>query len=260
MAERKSLSKKLRFEVFKRDSFTCQYCGSKAPDKVLEIDHIQPVSKGGKNELMNLITSCFDCNRGKSNRKISDKSVVEKQRVQIEELNLRRQQLEMILEWKTGLNDIKSEEVEKVMDYMKNLCDHKYTLSDFGIKKMKTHLKKFGLQSILESIDIAFDKYYDDTIEGHAKAINKVPAIAYMNTQPKHVKDIAYIKGILRNRVYCNDKIASEKLLRFHQLGGNLQSVLEYAKVVKHWTLFIEQVDNSIEQMEHELYEDGLPF
>ena len=30
--EREPISKKLRFEVFKRDSFTCQYCGSKAPD------------------------------------------------------------------------------------------------------------------------------------------------------------------------------------------------------------------------------------
>lgn len=260
MAERKSLSKKLRFEVFKRDSFTCQYCGSKAPDSVLEIDHINPVAKGGKNELLNLVTSCFNCNRGKSDRKLSDKSVVEKQRIQIEELNLRRQQLEMILEWKTGLNDIKSEEVEKVMDYMKNLCDHKFTLSDFGMKKMKTHLKKFGLQSILEAIDIAFDKYYDDTMEGHAKVINKVPAIAYMNTQPQHLKDIAYIKGVLRNRIYCNDKVATKSLLRFHELGGNLKSALELSKVVKHWTAFIEEIDNSIEEMEYLLEDDDLPF
>lgn len=35
MAKRKSLSKKIRFEVFKRDSFTCQYCGRKAKLKDL---------------------------------------------------------------------------------------------------------------------------------------------------------------------------------------------------------------------------------
>lgn len=50
--KRKSISKKLRFEVFKRDKFTCQYCGRKAPDVVLQIDHISPVSKGGKNVLI----------------------------------------------------------------------------------------------------------------------------------------------------------------------------------------------------------------
>ena len=68
MAKRKNLSKSVRFEVFKRDSFTCQYCGKSAPDVVLEVDHIIPVSKGGDNDISNLITSCFECNRGKSNK------------------------------------------------------------------------------------------------------------------------------------------------------------------------------------------------
>jgi len=35
MTERKTISKKIRFEVFKRDSFTCQYCGKSAPEIIL---------------------------------------------------------------------------------------------------------------------------------------------------------------------------------------------------------------------------------
>jgi len=66
MAKRKPTPKKDRFEVFKRDSFTCQYCGKKPPEVTLEIDHIVAVADGGTNELNNLITACFDCNRGKS--------------------------------------------------------------------------------------------------------------------------------------------------------------------------------------------------
>ena len=65
--KRVPISKKIRFEVFKRDDFTCQYCGKTPPNITLEIDHIQPVSKGGTNDINNLLTSCFDCNRGKSN-------------------------------------------------------------------------------------------------------------------------------------------------------------------------------------------------
>lgn len=65
------VSQKLRFEVFKRDNFTCQYCGNHPPEIILECDHIQPVSKGGKDDINNLITSCFDCNRGKSNVELS---------------------------------------------------------------------------------------------------------------------------------------------------------------------------------------------
>ena len=59
------IKKSLRFNVFKRDEFACQYCGATPPNAVLEVDHIHPVSRGGKNVIDNLITACFDCNRGK---------------------------------------------------------------------------------------------------------------------------------------------------------------------------------------------------
>lgn len=80
MTDRKSISKKLRFEVFKRDSFQCQYCGQLPPKVVLEIDHVHPVSKGGDNSIDNLLTACFECNRGKSDGLITSAplSVAEK--------------------------------------------------------------------------------------------------------------------------------------------------------------------------------------
>lgn len=65
---RKNISTKLRFEIFERDCFTCQYCGRKSPEVVLSIDHIKPISKGGTNEKQNLITACLDCNKGKGTK------------------------------------------------------------------------------------------------------------------------------------------------------------------------------------------------
>lgn len=62
---RKAISKKLRFEVFKRDEFMCAYCGSTPPAVVLQVDHIHPVAEGGTNDIDNLITSCQPCNIGK---------------------------------------------------------------------------------------------------------------------------------------------------------------------------------------------------
>jgi len=67
-----SISKSVRFEIFARDAFTCQYCGRRPPEVVLECDHIHPQSKGGGDEIINLITSCYDCNRGKRAKVISD--------------------------------------------------------------------------------------------------------------------------------------------------------------------------------------------
>lgn len=65
-AKRKAISKKVRFEVFKRDSFTCQYCGAHPPQAVLHVDHIVPVAEGGGNEDTNLVTACDRCNLGKA--------------------------------------------------------------------------------------------------------------------------------------------------------------------------------------------------
>lgn len=66
-----SINKMRRFEIFKRDGFACQYCGKRPPDVVLEVDHIDPTCKGGSDDDLNLITSCFECNRGKAGRVLS---------------------------------------------------------------------------------------------------------------------------------------------------------------------------------------------
>jgi HNH endonuclease len=60
----------LRKEVFKRDNFTCSYCGNIGG--VLECDHIVPFSKGGSNELENLTTSCRKCNRQKKDKSVEE--------------------------------------------------------------------------------------------------------------------------------------------------------------------------------------------
>ena len=56
---------RLRFMIFQRDNFTCQYCGRKSPEVILEVDHKYPKSKGGLNKMKNYITSCRECNIGK---------------------------------------------------------------------------------------------------------------------------------------------------------------------------------------------------
>lgn len=67
---RRPLSNKERFEIFRRDGFTCQYCGATPPRVELRVDHIDPVANGGKCEEGNLITACHTCNSGKAARSI----------------------------------------------------------------------------------------------------------------------------------------------------------------------------------------------
>lgn len=61
-----SVSKRLRYEILRRDDHTCRYCGESAPDVKLTIDHVVPVSLGGSDEPNNLVAACPDCNAGKA--------------------------------------------------------------------------------------------------------------------------------------------------------------------------------------------------
>lgn len=58
----------VRVSVLNRDKYKCVFCGKSAKHVELEVDHIIPFAKGGSNDLSNLQTLCFDCNRGKGVR------------------------------------------------------------------------------------------------------------------------------------------------------------------------------------------------
>ena len=64
----KAVRKGLRFDIFRRDGFTCQYCGSQPPSVTLHVDHIRPIAEGGDNDPMNLVTACAACNIGKGKK------------------------------------------------------------------------------------------------------------------------------------------------------------------------------------------------
>lgn len=178
MAERKAVSKKIRFEVFKRDSFRCQYCGRSAPDVILEVDHIIPVAEGGKNDVMNLITSCRDCNRGKGKKLLTDDEILQKQKAQLDELNERRTQMEMMIQWKTELRGLEAKQVDEINDLIADLT-RGWELSDNGRVNILKYLKRFTFTEVYEATEIAFSKYYDGTSISFNDALHKIGGICY---------------------------------------------------------------------------------
>ena len=62
-----------RFNVIFRDNFECQYCGKNGSVKELTIDHVIPISRGGKNTWENVVTACKTCNLQKSDKDIRPK-------------------------------------------------------------------------------------------------------------------------------------------------------------------------------------------
>jgi hypothetical protein len=61
-----AVSKRLRYEILRRDNHACRYCGGTAPDVALTVDHVIPTALGGSDDPSNLVAACKDCNAGKS--------------------------------------------------------------------------------------------------------------------------------------------------------------------------------------------------
>lgn len=183
--KRVPISKALRFEVFKRDNFTCQYCGRSAPEVVLEVDHIVPVSKGGTNDLFNLVTSCKECNRGKSNKELSDDTTIKKQKAELDKLNEKREQLEMMVRWKEELQKLIDQQVDYVNDYITSISN--WSVTDYGKKKLGALIRKFGFPEVCAATEIAFDYYYHGNSPTWIQAFNKIGGICYNRKKQREV-------------------------------------------------------------------------
>ena len=258
MTKRKNIPKKKRFEVFKRDSFSCQYCGSKAPDVVLNIDHINPVSKGGDNDILNLITSCFDCNSGKSDNLLSDNSVIEKQRRQLDDLQEKNEQMSAIFKWKKELANIDQILIDNIINYIDDkLCTRSVNTESKFYNSLKKLTKKHKIEVILDCIDISFDTYakFEDgeiTEESASKFMNKIGGVIYMslNKSTDDEKRYYYIRGIINNRFsYCNKWMALDLIKKSHTNGYSLDDINDIALSSKNWSLWRAEMEQYAEDV-----------
>lgn len=258
---RKAISKKVRFEVFKRDSFTCQYCGLSAPEVILHLDHIAPVAGGGENDILNLVTSCVDCNLGKGARALDDKSAIAKQKAQLDELNRRREQLEMMLSWREGLAEIDQDEVAAVADHFSEQTNT--YLNDFGLKEAKKWIKRYGIAKTLEALDAGLGTYYkggdpDDLEENRRLAglafnfIPKIIASQARNADKPWMKDVYYIRAIVRNRHHCNDRIAADLIEEAIHAGASVEDLKDWAKRSRSWTNWRTEMEEWIDTLQDE--------
>lgn len=240
-AKRKGLSKRLRFEVFKRDSFKCQFCGRAAPDVVLQVDHLKAHAKGGTDDILNLVTACFDCNAGKSDVDLSDDSAIAKQRRQLEQLNARREQMEMMVQWRRELNEIESQEVDHAVAAFDALTDEQVTVNERGRITLKQLIHKHGLADVLEAIQSAGTQYVriaDDgkfNVESAQLAFTKIGPICRGKNMPEDKKQLFYIRGIGRNRL---DRCVDWQCIRLLEDAYNSGASLEYLKKLTFDTVY----------------------
>lgn len=148
--KRRPVSQRVRFEVFKRDGFTCQYCGATPPGVLLHIDHMVAVAHGGDNSTDNLVTACEGCNLGKGAVPLTvvPQSLREKAAETAErEAQLRGYQ-EILLAKRQRLDD----EAWRVIDAMFGPREH---ISRDWFNSARRFVDKLGLADVLEAAELA---------------------------------------------------------------------------------------------------------
>lgn len=245
MTTRKALSKKTRFEVFKRDKFTCQYCGARAPDVLLHVDHVNPVALGGENEILNLITACVGCNGGKGARALDDDAAITKQLSQLDELQERREQLDLLLDWKKGLVSLDAEAAEKLVPLWSSLVPG-WTLNEGGLAVLRQLIAKHGLNPVIDAMQASAAQYVQIGSEGLATHesmektwdyIGRIARMAKTMDAKQYLRDLFYVRAIARRRFnYFDDRRALELLERAHLAGAPIEDLKDIARGERNWS------------------------
>lgn len=146
--KRKAISKKTRFEVFKRDGFRCVYCGATPLAELLHVDHVIAVAQGGDSDMDNYCTSCVPCNLGKGARSLADipQSLADKAK------NIAEQEAQ-IVGYQTiiaGRRQRLEDETWQVVQLLEPGCES-FNRKDF--QSIKMFIEKIGLDETIESME-----------------------------------------------------------------------------------------------------------
>lgn len=156
----------LRFEVFKRDRFSCGYCGRTPPDVLLEVDHVVPRSGGGSDELENLLTACWDCNRGKGSKGLSEGGSPPVGGAAVKALKERVKQAKAYNDLIAEQRSLRAEQEDLVTAHWCKRFGGTATADQYSCDtyfpnspSIARFIRALGVEAVLDAVDIAASKF-----------------------------------------------------------------------------------------------------
>jgi len=194
-----NLSPSLRRLILERDEFTCTECGQQVPKVLLYIDKIlSPETEAAlgtqpeEDKYTCLCESCYKQAHGHLQIKAATRTAE------------RRQQLEMMVEWRREKRGLESDTIAYLIDYINGKIEP-YSLSKSGEKDIRVAVKKSNFTEALNAVDETFDHYvtYDNGDDINQKSVNtfisKIGGYLYINSLPPVEQEIYHVCNSCRS-------------------------------------------------------------
>lgn len=228
-APRNPISKRLRFEIYKRDKFTCVYCGRSVPEVVLTLDHVEAHASGGADDATNLVTACWDCNAGKSDVALGDVMPAIGEGA-VDEMRERVEQMREYRKWRT---EYEAELRHQMVDVWKAWCeefDGIVRTDEQGIERYEDprvpfptdnalieHLKRLPLPDVIDAVRIAAWRWRrpGDSIYGQGV--------------------VRYFYGVCRNKALARDEQRRHIRVTWDEMAAAVPELRQLADEVERF-------------------------
>lgn len=166
-----AVSKRTRFEVLKRDDYTCRYCRS--TENELTIDHVSPVALGGSDSPENLVAACRDCNYGKSSTSPDAPTVADV--------------AQDALRWAAAMKLARAQVAAET--------EHRLEYIDFLVTHWEAHLD--GTNWLPEDYELTFGRWFKDGVP--IEFVTEAITIASVRRNVDWSRAMAYVAGVVRS-------------------------------------------------------------
>jgi hypothetical protein len=251
--------KRIKYEVFEKDSFKCQFCGKGVPLVTLQLIRIQDTQQNDEwLDTAFLSTSCKICEKKKSG---VDEKILNNGYLSIDELEERLQQLKMLINWRRGMLNIRKQQLANLVSYWEKKLPG-FSVDNDQKKFMATYISKYSSDEIKSAMDMAVDKfikYSDDGIldkNSIRTAFAKIPDICLTKTEivSTHESDgLQRIHDQLKSNIdgFFDSRRANQWLSYARSWEVQIEDLYKMATSVRSWTQFSVNIDNMVEKQKY---------
>ena len=252
--------KRIKFEVFEKDSFKCQVCGAAAPNVTLTLHRLQN-NQQAENWLdpAFLTTFCESCQRKNGSQESANTG--NNGHLSLNALEERLDQLKMLINWRKGMIKIRKRQLASLVEFWQELVPSIF-LSEVHKKTLLSCISKYSSDDIKEAMRLAVQEFIvvhqDGSIarDSFQMAFANIPEICYRKTKmskTREAEELYHIHDILEERIdgFFDSARVIQWLNYARSWDVHLEELIQMAARVTNWTQFSCSIDELVHRQKY---------